>query len=170
MSSGRGGLIEERLAKRRRRPRLPRPDDCDLSLTTCPVCTCDGARNGDSHSNDNDADADAKNSATTTAMRTTRPGCASRWWRWRRCQWWGGSAMATGGCCVGNSTPGGCCDGGISTTGCAASARYNLLPCQPEWPGIPPPPGAEGWGWRDMVRGRDAVEGGNVLAPNPKKR
>jgi hypothetical protein len=63
----------------------------------------------------------------------------------------GGSVMATGGCCVSNFTPGGCWDGGISTTGCAAPARYNLLPHQPEWPGIPLPPGVEGWGRRDMV-------------------
>jgi hypothetical protein len=53
---------------------------------------------------------------------------------------------STGGCCIGNSTPGGCCDGGISTMGCAAPARYNLLLHRPEWPGIPPPPVAEGWG------------------------
>jgi hypothetical protein len=59
--------------------------------------------------------------------------------------------MATGVCCIGNSMPGGCCDGGISTTGRAAPARYNLLPRQPERPGIPPPPGAEGWGGRNMV-------------------
>jgi hypothetical protein len=102
-------------------------------------------------SNDKDFNANANNSASTTVARTTCPGCASRWWRWRQYQWWGGSTMATGGCCVGNSTPGGCCDGSISTMGCAAPARYNLLPHQPEWPGIPPPPGAEGWGGRDMV-------------------
>jgi hypothetical protein len=88
LSLGRGGLIKGRRAERRRRPRSPRPDYCDSSSMTCPVCTCDRDRNGDSHSNDNDAKANAKNSATTTATRTTRPGCASRWWRWRRCQWW----------------------------------------------------------------------------------
>jgi hypothetical protein len=41
-------------------------------------------------SDDNDVDADANDSASKTATRTTCPGCASWWWRWRRCQWWGG--------------------------------------------------------------------------------
>jgi hypothetical protein len=27
----------------------------------------------------------------------------------------------------------------------------SVLPRRPEWPGIPPPPRAEGWGGRDMV-------------------
>ena len=32
----------------------------------------------------------------------------------------------------------------------ATPARYNLPPCLPEWPGTPPPPGAKGWGGKDM--------------------
>jgi hypothetical protein len=47
-------------------------------------------------SEDNDVDADANDSASTTATRMTRPGCASRWWRWRRCQWWGGELDGNG--------------------------------------------------------------------------
>jgi hypothetical protein len=44
--------------------------------------------NSDSDSNDNDAV--TNNSALMTATRMTRPGCATRWWRWRRCQNGGG--------------------------------------------------------------------------------
>ncbi len=32
-----------------------------------------------------------------------------------------------------------------------ATVTDSVLPHRPEWPGIPPPPGAEGWGGRDMV-------------------
>jgi hypothetical protein len=49
----------------------------------------------DNNNNNINANANANDSASTAGIRTTRPGCASRWWRWRRCQWWGGSATAT---------------------------------------------------------------------------
>ena len=32
-----------------------------------------------------------------------------------------------------------------------ATVTDSVLPRRPEWPGIPPPPGAEGWRGRDMV-------------------
>ncbi len=32
-----------------------------------------------------------------------------------------------------------------------ATVTDSVLLRRPEWPGIPPPPGAEGWGGRDMV-------------------
>ncbi len=41
-------------------------------------------------SDNNNVDADANGSALTTATRRTGPRCASRWWRWQQCQWWGG--------------------------------------------------------------------------------
>jgi hypothetical protein len=47
-------------------------------------------------SNDNDVGANANDSASTTATRTTCPGCALQWWRWRRCQWWGGGHDGNG--------------------------------------------------------------------------
>ncbi len=47
----------------------------------------DGNNNDDS--NDKNTNADADDCALTTATRTTRQGCASQWWRWRQCWWWG---------------------------------------------------------------------------------
>jgi hypothetical protein len=41
-------------------------------------------------SDNNNVNANAINSALMTATRRTGPGCALQWWRWRRCQWWGG--------------------------------------------------------------------------------
>ncbi len=60
---------------------------------------------------------------------------------WRQQQWqWGKIQQST--------------EKGTTKTAMAtemATVIDSLLPRQPEWPGIPPPPGAEGWGGRDMV-------------------
>ena len=58
----------------------------------------------------------------------------------------------------------------------ATLARYNLPPRRPEWPGTLPPPGAEGWGGKDMMVVEEAevgteraeTEGLLILAPYPK--
>ncbi len=60
---------------------------------------------------------------------------------------------------------------------CAATlASYNLPPRRPEWPGTLPPPGAKGWGGKDMMVVEEAdvgteraeTEGLLILAPYPK--
>ena len=61
----------------------------------------------------------------------------------------------------------------------ATPARYNLPTRLPEGPGTPPPPGAEGWGGKDMLSmpllgngGIDAIPpsclASFILAPYPK--
>jgi hypothetical protein len=47
-------------------------------------------------SNNNNVNANANGCALMTATRMTCSGCASQWWQWRQCQWWGGEHHGNG--------------------------------------------------------------------------
>jgi hypothetical protein len=81
------------------------------------------------------------NATAAVAAMATAMAAARRRRQRRRHQWqWGEIQQST--------------EKGTTETAMAtemATVTNSMLPRQPEWPGIPPPPGAEGWGGRDMV-------------------
>jgi hypothetical protein len=81
------------------------------------------------------------NAMAAVAVMATAMAAARQQRQWRQQQWqWRELQQST--------------EKGTTKTAMAtemATVTDSVLLHQPEWPGIPPPPGAEGWGGRDMV-------------------